>query len=163
MVLEKVLDIFFGVKIKPVFQAHPCKGLPHLLLGEEVNLLGLLRVTLLVQAYKLNEKVLTNLHQRQRHVKFALELRMHRQKGCSIELLDGRHKDNLDVFPGQEVEVPQVKLGRNTVNEEFLTNLLEIGLAVRLLSLGQLRRLKADFLIRATLVKHLHINWFRGR
>ena len=61
VVLEEVVDVFLGVEIQPVLEAHPAELLVHLLLFEEADLLCLLAVPLPIELDELIEEILPNL------------------------------------------------------------------------------------------------------
>jgi hypothetical protein len=129
-------------------------------LSKEVNLLGLLSIPLLVKSCKLEQKILAYLHERLGHIHFAFELWVHRQERCAVELLEGGYENHLDVFDGQEVKVPEVKLGGAPIDEELITNLLEVGLAVLEVCFGFWLVLAACLVLFVTcaFVKHVHID-----
>jgi len=111
LILEHVRYIFLRVEIEPIFEAKSAELVKHLLLLEKVDLLSLLTIALSVQSNELEEEVLADLMHRLRHVDLALKLRVHRQKGRSVKLLERGNKHDLQVFDCQHVEMPQVILG----------------------------------------------------
>ena len=130
LVLEHSLDIFFSVKVKPVFQTQSRELMEHLLLFKEVDILSLLRIAFGIDSNKLEQKVLTNLSHGRGHVNLSFKLRVHGQKWSTVKLLESGYKDNLEVFDCQNVEVTQIKFSGTTIDEKLTINLLVKGCTV---------------------------------
>jgi len=77
VVCKEFLDVFFSIQVEPVFQTVSTECLEHQFLGKEVHLLGLLSVSLFIQADKFVEEILPDLLQRLSHVDLSLELGVH--------------------------------------------------------------------------------------
>ena len=107
----------------------------HLLLLEEVNLLGLLTVALLVESHKLKQQVEADLRHRLRHVDFPFELWVHRQERSSIKFLKSRHKHDLQVFDSEHIKVSEVEFGGTSIDKKLAIYALVKGGAVRCLHL----------------------------
>lgn len=78
LVLKHVLHVLLRVEVEPVFDAKSAEVVKHLLLLEEVYLLGLLAIAFLVEADELKKEVLADLGHRLRHENLPFELRVHR-------------------------------------------------------------------------------------
>jgi hypothetical protein len=95
LILEHVRHVFLSVEIEPIFEAKSAEFVKHLLLLEKVDLLSFLAIALSVQSDELEEEILANLMHWLRHVDLTLELRVHRQEGRSVKLLERGHKHDL--------------------------------------------------------------------
>ena len=84
---EEFIYVLFSVEVLPIFQTKSWELLEHLTFLKEIHLLSFLTISFWVKSRQLKKQILTDLHQRQCHINFATESRMHSEEWSPVEFL----------------------------------------------------------------------------